>query len=202
MSAHVLRDATVEPTPMTTTLENLEKLYGRAFLDRRYHGIYLNRSPVRHARDVQELYGVPPAGEAAGASLDSLYPQSLAKDVEQLSEKLEQKYALEALRDQVAQAPGGIIRHNGEELRRGDLPRVIAVLEREIAGVRTTIEDARQALPQRASRRGADPAEGLARIPAGAARRCCTTPTIPKQTCAMRRATSPTSTTSSPPTAA
>ena len=45
---------------MTATLEHLDKLYGRAFLDRRYHGIYLNRSPVRHARDVQELYGVPP----------------------------------------------------------------------------------------------------------------------------------------------
>ena len=140
MSSHVLRDATVEPTPMTATFENLEKLYGRAFLDRRYHGIYLNRSPVRHARDVQELYGVLPTGEEVSRSLDSLYPASLAKDVEQLNEKLEQKHALEALRDQVAQAPGGIIQHNGEKLRRGDLPRVIAVLEREIAGVRTTIE--------------------------------------------------------------
>ena len=61
--------------------------------------------------------------------------------MEQLNEKLEQKYALEALRDQVAQAPGGTIQHNGEKLRRGDLPRVIAVLEREIAGVRTVIEE-------------------------------------------------------------
>ena len=141
MSAHVLRDATIEPTPMTATLENLDKLYGRAFLDRRYHGIYLNRSPVRHARDVQELYGVPPTGEEVLRSLDSVYPKSLANDVEQLNEKLEQKYALEALRDQVAQAPGGTIQHNGEKLRRGDLPRVIAVLEREIAGVRTVIEE-------------------------------------------------------------
>ncbi len=141
MSAHVLRDATVEPTPMTTTFENLDKLYGRAFLDRRYHGVYLNRSPVRHARDVQELYGVLPAGQEIARSLDALYPGSLAQDVEQLNEKLEQKYALEALRDQVAQAPGGIIQHKGEKLRRGDLPRVIAVLEREIAGVRTVVEE-------------------------------------------------------------
>jgi hypothetical protein len=140
MSAHVLRDATVEPTPMATTLENLEKLYGRAFLDRRYHGTYLNRSPVRRARDVDELYDVLPAGQELARSLDSLYPQSLAGDMEVLGEKVEQKHALEALRDQIAQAPGGIIRHNGQELRRADLPRVIAVLEREIAEVRGRIE--------------------------------------------------------------
>ena len=163
------REATVEPTPMTTTLEHLEKLYGRAFLDRRYHGVYLNRSPVRHARDVQELYGARPAGdEACAVRSTRLYPQTLAKDIEQLTEKLEQKYALEALRDEVAQAPGGIIRHNGEELRRADLPRAIAVLEREIAGVRTTIEEHDKRC--RSAHLGAarKPAEGLARIPAGA----------------------------------
>jgi len=141
MSAHVFRSAEkIEPTPWTKTLEHLEKLYGRAFLDRKYHGVYLNRSPVRHVKTAAELYGPPPAAEEIARSLSSLYPQTLAKDVEQLTEKLEQKYALQALRDEIAQAPGGIIRHNGEELRRADLPRAIAVLEREIAAVRTTLE--------------------------------------------------------------
>ena len=45
-----------------------------------------------------------------------------------------------ALRDQVAQAPGGIIRHNGTEIRRNELPRAIANLEREITAVRGEIE--------------------------------------------------------------
>jgi len=140
MSAHVQRNAEVQPTPLSTTLEQLEKFYGRAYLDRRYQGTYLNRSPVRYVRTAGELYGPPPAGEALLAALASLYPANLADEMEQLNEKLEQKYALEALRDQVAQAPGGVIRHNGEELRRADLPRAIAVLEREIAGVRASIE--------------------------------------------------------------
>ena len=140
MSAHVQRKAETQSTPSATTLENLEKFYGRAYLDRRYQGTYLNRSPMRYVRTTAELYGPPPAGEELLRSLASLYPASLADEMEQLAEKLEQKSALEALRDQVAQAAGGIIRHNGEELRRSDLPRAIAVLEREIAGVRASIE--------------------------------------------------------------
>jgi Zn-dependent protease with chaperone function len=141
MSAHVFSSVEkIEATPMEKSFENLEKLYGRAFLDRKYHGIYLNRSPVRHAQSVAELYGPVPAGEELARSLTALYPQTLARDIETLSEKLEQKYALQALRDEIAQAPGGVIRHNGEELRRADLPRAIAVLDREIASVRSTIE--------------------------------------------------------------
>lgn len=145
MSAHVFREVEkIEPVPMEKTLENLEKLYGRAFLDRKYHGVYLNRSPVRHVRTAAELFGPAPATaptrEELARSLSALYPQSLAKDIETLSEKLQQKYSLQALRDQVAQAPGGIIRHNGRELRRSELPRVITVLEREIVSVRASLE--------------------------------------------------------------
>jgi hypothetical protein len=74
-------------------------------------------------------------------AIDALYPESLADELEKLTEKLEQKHSLEALRDQVAQAPGGIIRHNGAEIRRSDLPRVIAELDREIAAVRATLRE-------------------------------------------------------------
>ena len=68
-----------------------------------------------------------------------LYPEDLAEG-ERLNEKLEEKHALVALRDQVAQAPGGIIRHNGAEIRRTELPRAIANLEGEITIVRAEIE--------------------------------------------------------------
>ncbi|HEU5138242.1 MAG TPA: M48 family metallopeptidase [Steroidobacteraceae bacterium] len=140
MSAHVFRNATVEPTAMEKTFQQLEKQYGRAFLNRAYRGVYLHRSPVRYAGSVDALYGaaIPPANLAR--VLDSLYPEDLAHKVELLNEKLEEKHALVALRDQVAQAPGGIIRHNGVEIRRNDLPRAIASLEREITVVRGQLE--------------------------------------------------------------
>jgi Zn-dependent protease with chaperone function len=140
MSAHVFRKATVEPTPMEKTFQNLEKQYGRAYLNRSYRGVYLHRSPVRYAATVDALYGPAVAPEKLAQSLDMLYPEALASKVERLNEKLEEKNALVALRDQVAQAPGGIIRHNGAEIRRTELPRAIASLEREIAAVRGEIE--------------------------------------------------------------
>jgi len=140
MSAHVFRNATVEPTPMEQTFQNLEKQYGRAFLNRSYRGVYLHRSPVRYADTPEALYGPAVAPSNIAGALDALYPEDLALKVEHLNEKLEEKNALVALRDQVAQAPGGIIRHNGTEIRRKDLPRAIASLEREIAAVRGEIE--------------------------------------------------------------
>ncbi|HET9864525.1 MAG TPA: M48 family metallopeptidase, partial [Steroidobacteraceae bacterium] len=141
MSAHVFRKAQTEPAPMSGTLERLDKEYGRAFLDRKYRGVYLARSPVRDVPAVAELYRTDIPGSEALAAIEALYPESLAGRLEELDEKLQQKHSLEALRDQVAQAPGGIIRHNGVELRRADLPRVIAALDREIAAVRAALRD-------------------------------------------------------------
>lgn len=140
MSAHVFRNAEVEAVPMTVTLENLEKRYGRAFLDPRYRGVYLNRSPVRHVQTVAELYGPPLANAAILSALNALYPESLSTQVELFNEKLEHLEALEALRDDAAQAPGGVIRYNGRELGRAELPRVIQGLQREVGDARAAIE--------------------------------------------------------------
>ena len=131
MSAHVLRDAEETTTPsMSDTLSALDKGYERAFLDRRYCGTYLNRSVARVAGTVDGLYGMEPVDPRA--ALGSLYPESLARHMERLGELHEEKYALTALRDQVAIAPGGVIRHRGSELARAQLPGVIAAVEREL----------------------------------------------------------------------
>jgi Zn-dependent protease with chaperone function len=141
MSRHVFREATVEETPMEQTLTQLDKAYGRAFLDRAYRGVYLNRSPVRYAQNVDSLYRAPASPANLKEALARLYPAGLAEQVELLNDKLGEKQALEALRDEVAQAPGGIIRHNGVQLRRKDLPRAIASLDAEIAAMRTQVEN-------------------------------------------------------------
>jgi Zn-dependent protease with chaperone function len=140
LSAHVFRKAETEAVPMAKTLEQLDKEYGRAFLDRRYRGIYLGRSPVRHVRAAAELYATQLSAPDVPAALAALYPESLAHHIEELTELQEQQASLEALRDQVAQAPGGVIRHNGEELERADLPAAIERLERRIAASRAVVE--------------------------------------------------------------
>ncbi|MBC8025436.1 MAG: M48 family metalloprotease, partial [Steroidobacteraceae bacterium] len=140
MSAHVFRGTEIEATLPDKTFEQLDKEYGRAFLNPGYRGAYLNRSPVRHADAAAALYGPPVSPAELPAVLDSLYPPSLSKDVEQLNEKLEEKHALEALRDSQAQAPGGIIQHQGRPVGRAELPRVIAALDRDVSGVRSRIE--------------------------------------------------------------
>lgn len=138
MSAHVLREAEVTATPeMAESLANLDKSYKRAHLDRAYRGTYLNRSVVRGAASVEQIFGAEPAD--ARAALGALYPESLARQMERLGDLSEEKHALTALRDQVATAPGGVIRHRGSELARAELPAAITSVERELAGAQDAV---------------------------------------------------------------
>jgi Zn-dependent protease with chaperone function len=138
MSAHVLRDAEVTSTPeIAESLAALDKSYERAHLDRAYRGTYLNRSVVRAAASVDQLFGAEPAD--VRAALATLYPESLARQMERLGDLHEEKHALIALRDQVAIAPGGVIRHRGSELARAQLPGAIASVERELEGARDAV---------------------------------------------------------------
>jgi Zn-dependent protease with chaperone function len=138
MSAHVLRHAKCETTPpMGETLVTFDKGYERAFLDRRYRGTYLNRSVVRQARSVDQLYGSEPADPRV--ALDTLYPPALSVQMERLGELSDEKHALVALRDEVAIAPGGVIRHRGRELSRAELPAVIESVDGELKAARDAI---------------------------------------------------------------
>jgi hypothetical protein len=130
LSAHVLRNAKdLQPNDMAVSLQTLDKQYDRAYLNRSYRGAYLGRSIVRGAQTPAELYAQPIAADDIRRTLDSLYAESLGAQIEQLSELQEEKAALEALRDQVATAPGGIMRHRGSELQRTDLSGAIAGIE-------------------------------------------------------------------------
>jgi Zn-dependent protease with chaperone function len=138
MSAHVLRHAECQTTPpMGESLVTFDKGYERAFLDRRYRGTYLNRSVVRQARSVDQLYGSEPADPRA--ALDTLYPPTLSTQMERLGELSDEKHALVALRDEVAIAPGGVIRHRGRELSRAELPAAIESVDGELKAARDAI---------------------------------------------------------------
>lgn len=138
MSEHVLRSAKVEIVPLEVTLSALDEQYGAASLDRAYRGAYLGRSITRGAASARDLFGAPPTD--LRAELAALYPESFGEQLELLSEQHEEKAALEALRDQVAIAPGGIIRHRGRELQRTALPAVIEELSREIEQLERAVQ--------------------------------------------------------------
>jgi Zn-dependent protease with chaperone function len=134
MSAHVFRNAKTEPSSLEESQKRLAADYDRAYLDRRYRGAYLGRAITLHAATLAELYEAKAeAGRAAG--LESLYPEALGADLKRLREIQDERAALQALRDGFLQAPGGIIRHRGRELRRRDLPKAIAKVDQEVKEV-------------------------------------------------------------------
>jgi hypothetical protein len=59
--------------------------------------------------------------------------------MERLDQLNDEKHALQALRDQVATAPGGIIRHRGSELARAELPAAISSVDRELDEARAAV---------------------------------------------------------------
>jgi hypothetical protein len=111
-------------------LRAIDEEFARPSLETRYRGIYLDRSTVRPAAKWTNLYG---AVDGAADKLSELYPESLARDVERLRTTNREKQLLDAIDAGVLEAPGAIIRHRGRQLKRRELPKVIAQLTEEIA---------------------------------------------------------------------
>lgn len=139
MSAHVVRSIKSEVVPLEQSIGKLDEQFNRAYLNRAYRGTYLGRALTRHARQTADLYNPPLKAELIVGELASLYPESLAKDLERLRSLEEEKGALQALRDGFLTAPGGIIRHRGRELKRKDLQEVIDELEEELKQAREAV---------------------------------------------------------------
>lgn len=129
-------DAVVEPAE--AAIKTLDEQYHRESLSRAYRGAYLWRSVVRSAERAADLYESLPDPALAG-TLASLYPESLAGELEQLHGLEREKSMLEALRDGVFTAPNGIIRHRGKALQRRELPHAIDQLRDEIAAVQARV---------------------------------------------------------------
>lgn len=142
VSAHLARGADeFKPVPIDESLKSLDQQFDKAYLNRAYRGAYLGRSCVRRAKRVEELYSAPPPADALGRQLGSLYPESLADDVERLRELEEERGMLDALRNGLLTAPGGVIRHRGEEVTRKQLPDVIEAVQADIDRVDQTLRD-------------------------------------------------------------
>jgi Zn-dependent protease with chaperone function len=147
------------PVPMAETLASFDEKFDRRYFDPAYHGAYLGRSVVRDARTVDELYGELPAPAEIPAALEALYPSSLSTDLEQLRELGEEKVMLEALQRGILEMPGGIVQCRGRNVRRRELPALLAEIDRDLAARRKAVagHDRRVRTAHRAAARALSP---------------------------------------------
>ncbi len=116
-----------ESPPIDESLGRLDEGFRGPVLEKRYRGAYLRRSVVSAVARVEDLY--EPIGELdreeARTRLDALYPESLSADLEKWRDLEREKAMLQALQDGILTAPGGVIRHRGEEIPRKRLTEVV-----------------------------------------------------------------------------
>jgi Zn-dependent protease with chaperone function len=142
MTAHIFRAVQeAADVPLDQSLARLDEQFGRAFYDRSYRGAYLGRPLARFAREVAELYGPPLTGEHIAAELDAIYPPALSQDLAKLKALEEEKATLQGLKEGLLTASGGVIRHRGRDLERGDLQHAIDDVQRELNTAREAVQE-------------------------------------------------------------
>ncbi|MFK7989395.1 MAG: M48 family metalloprotease [Sandaracinaceae bacterium] len=133
-----------DAVPLDETLARLDASFDKPWLDPAYRGAYLNRSVVRAAADVDALYedddSRVPAADVILTRIDALFPESLADLLETHRERATERRTLEALRDGVLDAPGGVIRHRGAVIGKTKLPGVIDALKAEETALSRELE--------------------------------------------------------------
>ena len=138
VTARLLGEAPAEATPHADALGALGQQFDREFFKSHYRGIYFGRSTVRHAAEVGPLY--TEVGDASAVTLATLYPESLAAEMERLRMLEKEKAQLNGLLRRTVQPPGGVIQHRGKLLNRSGLPLAILQVERDLAKVREALQ--------------------------------------------------------------
>jgi Zn-dependent protease with chaperone function len=131
----------LEPLSPEAALAAVDKRFDRPHLAQRYRGAYLGRSVVLHEKSSEKLFGEPVPADALSQALAQLYPEALAADLRDLRQRQEERVHLEALRDGLLDAPGGVIRHRGRVIQRRALVSVLAQVTSETEAVRRRVEE-------------------------------------------------------------
>jgi Zn-dependent protease with chaperone function len=133
LTALMLGAAGAGPEPWESTLARVDEEFSREFLDPRYRGIYLGRSPVRHTVDASDLFDE--GAVADRAAYETLYPATLARDMEQLRSLELDLAQLRGLQTGTLKRQGGLLRHGDDEIPRAALPSLLAARQRELKEV-------------------------------------------------------------------
>lgn len=129
----------LEPLSLEESLRLQNEGYQLHFLDRDYRGVYLNRFTFAPYDSHRDVYTEMSASEAKD-QLQSLYPHSLADDIEAIKQLEEEKTMLNALHKREMEPPGGVIKHRGKTVPRKALPAIIEQVEAELKVLNDRIE--------------------------------------------------------------
>ncbi|WP_460805651.1 M48 family metallopeptidase [Microbulbifer agarilyticus] len=121
------------------SLENLDRLFNRAYLFPRFRGAYLGRSVVRHEASSSALCDTTGIDGDLAETLSALYPADLAQQMDTLRNLREELRTLEGIRDGYLSLNGGVIRHRDRQLDRKDLSTVIEELLSEVTAAEQSI---------------------------------------------------------------
>ena len=141
MTKELIETADVKTEPISTdeALENQNELFQRSYLDPRYRGVYRYENLCLHVKKPSEIY-LPDLGSGHLQNrLKEVYPESLSKDLDELKNVDEELELLKALKEKVLTAPGGVITHRGNQVRRKDLSKVIEAVDKEVVESRNRI---------------------------------------------------------------
>lgn len=123
---------------LATALAAVDARFAKLRLDPRYRGAYRERHITRSVAEAASLCTLasPAVDDEARlacvrSELADLYPASSAELLERADRLQSERDQLDAIRLGVATAPGGVVRHRSAEVRKRDLDRVIADVERE-----------------------------------------------------------------------
>jgi Zn-dependent protease with chaperone function len=139
MTAKLLDAADTPPVADEASREALDRQFGREYLASRYRGVYLGRSVVRSAMHADDLVGALPDDPLVAAA--SLYPATLADDIDRLRSLEREVGQLRAIDSGALNPPDGVLRHRGRQIKRSELTAAIAEVAAELADVEKRLID-------------------------------------------------------------
>ena len=138
LSAKVLDTGDEKPQAVEDTLRAVDQQFEREYLRSRYRGIYLGRSVVRCAAYASDL--VDTSLHATPSLVETLYPESLGHDMEQLRNLARELSQLRALQAGTLAPPEGVIRHRGRRVQLKQLPEVVRQVEAEVTAIEQRLQ--------------------------------------------------------------
>jgi len=130
----------LEPLAEEEALAAVDKRFDKPLFAERYRGIYLGRPIGLATKAPVQMVGPAVAEADIRDQLAQLYPETLAGDFRDLRTRSEERAVLEALRDNILDAPGGIIRHRGRVIPRRSLAALIEEVKTEVDTMRERVE--------------------------------------------------------------
>ena len=121
MTGILFQDIDLPVEPLADTCAAVDKHFSREFFKPQYHGVYLKRSVVRYAKNVDALYY-----RDGHVARDELYRDSLSEDLEQLWDLSKEVGLLTELKQGTFKSPDGQIRFRGDVISRRKLGPAIA----------------------------------------------------------------------------